>query len=177
MKLGLLEGKTLIYAADVLQAYRIKMFLNRFALKCFVLSPDLPKNQLKSLIHFFHIGQFSILVVVQSGYSQQPQFSSVTNVVNFDVPRKYNSYKESGSYVDSDSGAVVTLVAPADPEEMEALALCQRKMQKAFSVPCMIRCVPILWQELIKIKTRVEDVTRTLDNKTVKMEKTNEFKK
>jgi hypothetical protein len=34
-----------------------------------------------------------------------------------------------------------------------------------------------MWQELIKIKSRVEDVTRTLDNKTVKMEKTNEFKK
>ena len=41
----------------------------------------------------------------------------------------------------------------------------------------MIKCIPILWQELVKIKSRVEDVTRTLDNKTVKMEKTNEFKK
>ena len=60
---------------------------------------------------------------------------------------------------------------------MAALALTQRKMQKTFSVANMIRCIPILWQELIKIKTRVEDVTRTLDNKTVKMEKTNEFKK
>jgi hypothetical protein len=41
----------------------------------------------------------------------------------------------------------------------------------------MIKCIPILWQELVKIKTRVEDVIRTLDNKTVKMEKVNEFKK
>lgn len=50
-------------------------------------------------------------------------------------------------------------------------------MQKAFGVANMIKCVPILWQELIKIKTRVEDVTRSLDNRTVKMEKTNEFKR
>lgn len=50
-------------------------------------------------------------------------------------------------------------------------------MQKAFSASNMIKCIPILWQELIKIKARVEDVTKTLDNKTVKMEKTNEFKK
>lgn len=41
----------------------------------------------------------------------------------------------------------------------------------------MVKCLPILWQELIKIKARVEDVVRTLDNKTVKLEKTNEFKK
>lgn len=41
----------------------------------------------------------------------------------------------------------------------------------------MIKCIPVMWQELLKIKTRVEDVTRTLDNKTVKAEKVNEFKK
>lgn len=60
---------------------------------------------------------------------------------------------------------------------MEALQLYQRKMQKAFNSPNMIKCIPILWQELVKIKTRVEDVTKGLDNKTVKAEKTNEFKK
>ncbi len=41
----------------------------------------------------------------------------------------------------------------------------------------MIKCIPILWQELVKIKSRVEDIIRTLDNKTVKTEKINEFKK
>lgn len=29
---------------DIVQAYRVKLFLNRFQLKCFVLSPDMPKN-------------------------------------------------------------------------------------------------------------------------------------
>lgn len=53
----------------------------------------------------------------------------------------------------------------------------QRKMQKAFSRESMIKCIPIIWQELIKIKSRVEDVVKTLDNKKVKDEKTNEFKK
>lgn len=50
-------------------------------------------------------------------------------------------------------------------------------MQKAFNTPNMIKCIPILWQELVKIKSRVEDIIRTLDNKTVKTEKINEFKK
>lgn len=60
---------------------------------------------------------------------------------------------------------------------MEALALYQRKLYKAFTQQNMIKCIPIMWQELVKIKSRVEDITRTLDNKTVKMEKQNEFKK
>lgn len=160
-----------------MQAYRIKLFLNRFSIKSFVLSPDLPKNSFKSLIHYFHIGQFNVLIVLQSGYAMQPEVKCVTNVVNFDAPTKYNSYKEQGSRVDQDNGAVLTLVTPSNAEEADALALCQRKMQKAFGVANIIKCVPILWQELMKIKTRVEDVTRSLDNKTVKMEKTNEFKR
>ena len=40
-----------------------------------------------------------------------------------------------------------------------------------------MKCIPIIWQELNKIKTRVEDVLRSLHNKRVKTEKLNEFKK
>lgn len=61
--------------------------------------------------------------------------------------------------------------------EAEYLELYQRKMVKAFSRNDMLKCIPVMWQELTKIKTRVEDVTRTLDNKSVKQEKVNEFKK
>lgn len=50
-------------------------------------------------------------------------------------------------------------------------------MFKNFSRENMLKCIPILWQELMKIKTRVEDVVKTLDNKKVKDYKTNEFKK
>jgi hypothetical protein len=55
--------------------------------------------------------------------------------------------------------------------------LYQRKMLKSYQKDHMIKCIPIIWQELLKIKSRVEDVVKTLDNKTVKNEKTNEFKK
>ena len=64
IKLGILDGKTVIYTNDIIQAYRIKLFLSKFQLKSFVLSPELPKNQAKSLIHFFHIGQFNIMIVL-----------------------------------------------------------------------------------------------------------------
>lgn len=56
LKLALLDGKVLIFASDVLQAYRIKLFLARFQIRSFVLSPELPKNSAGSLVHFFHIG-------------------------------------------------------------------------------------------------------------------------
>ncbi len=56
IKLAIVQGKTVVMANDVIQAYRIKLFLQRFSLKAFVLAPDMPKNQIGSVIHFFHIG-------------------------------------------------------------------------------------------------------------------------
>lgn len=98
----------------------MKLFLSRFQLKAFVLSPELPKNQAKSLTHFFHIGQFSIIIVLHTGYSHTPQFKNVQHVVNFDAPDKYNSYKETGSMVEYDNGSVLTMIQPEqDKEKLE----------------------------------------------------------
>lgn len=41
----------------------------------------------------------------------------------------------------------------------------------------MLKCLPILWAELNRLKSRVETVIATLNNKTVNNEKTIEFKK
>ena len=105
----------------------------------------------------------------------QPEFKNVSHVLNFDAPSKYNQYKDAASNIEFDNGAVLTLINPET--DKEALELYQRKFLKAFDVRNMVKCVPIMWQELLKIKNRVEDVTRGLDNKTVKLEKVNEFKK
>ncbi len=44
IKLAVVQGKTVIMCNEIVQAYRIKLFLNRFSLKAFVLAPDMPKN-------------------------------------------------------------------------------------------------------------------------------------
>ena len=42
-KLALIEGKLAIFVDDMIEAYRLKFFFNRFHMKAFVLSPDLAK--------------------------------------------------------------------------------------------------------------------------------------
>jgi len=42
-KLAMVQGKLAIYVNDIIQAYRIKFFFNRFHMKAFVLSPDMAK--------------------------------------------------------------------------------------------------------------------------------------
>jgi len=76
----------------------------------------MPKNQIGSIIHFFHIGQFDIVVMLQTGYSTRPILKDVQTIINFDMPATYNSYKENGLLVNDDSGSVLTLLSPASEE-------------------------------------------------------------
>ena len=52
LKLAILEGKTVVMVADVTQAYRMKYFLAKFSLRSFVLSTDMPKAQISSILQY-----------------------------------------------------------------------------------------------------------------------------
>jgi Zn-dependent M28 family amino/carboxypeptidase len=81
--------------------------------------------------------------MMQTGYSQKPEFKNISYVINFDAPPKYNQYKENGSTIEYDNGAILSLIQPKT--ESELLELYQRKMMKAFSRSDILKCIPILW--------------------------------
>ena len=88
-------------------------------MKSFVLAPEMPKNQICSIIHFYHIGQFDIVIMLHSGYTNRPVLKDVSTVVNFDMPSTYNSYKEAASLVGDEYGSVLTLLSPKEKEQMQ----------------------------------------------------------
>jgi superfamily II DNA/RNA helicase len=54
-------------------AYRIKLFMNKFHLKAFVLATDMPRSQHKTVVNLFNLGQYDILIMLHSGYSIRPE--------------------------------------------------------------------------------------------------------
>lgn len=66
-------------------------------MKAFVLSPDLAKAQSQSIIHFFSIGQFDILIVLNEGYreGETPELKDLSFVINFELPLQYARYKHT----------------------------------------------------------------------------------
>ena len=71
----------------------MKYFLAKFSLRSFVLSTDMPKAQVSSILHFFNIGQFELLIMLQKGYAKRPIIKDIVNILNFDMPMDYNTYK------------------------------------------------------------------------------------
>jgi hypothetical protein len=87
-------------------------------MKAFVLSPDMAKQQLTSIMHFFQIGQFDILVALNQGYPEPlPPMKEVTNIINFEIPESYMSYKTSGTQIDSELGSIITLFTPQEEKK------------------------------------------------------------
>ena len=177
-KLGIIPGKVVIMANDVIQAYRIKYFFNRFHMKAFVLSPELAKQQISSIVHFFTIGQYDILIVLNHEYPNAlPQLKEVSFVVNFALPETYTRYKEAASHIDREEGCCLSLVTPDEEKKNNMMSTIQRKMTKAYGRDDFVKCIPIIWHEVSRLKSRVEQVIKSLSNKRVREEKVIEFKK
>ena len=155
----------------------MKFFLQKFNMTSFVLAPDMPKNQIGSILHFFHIGQFSILIMLHSGYASRPQVKELNTVVNFDMPSTYNGYKENGQIINDEAGCILNLPKADGKEDIEILQLLQRKFHKNFGPNMTMKCVPVMWQEISKVKSRVESIVNYLTPKTVKKQKLVEFQK
>lgn len=178
-KLSMIQGKLAVYANDIIQAYRLKFFFNRFHMKAFVVSPDMAKQQVASILHFFSIGQFDIVILLNQGYKEEekPVLKDLSYVVNFELPETYTTYRETGSQISVNEGAIINLVTPEEEKQNGMLATYSRKMEKAFGRQDILRCIPIIWHEVVKMKGRVEEVLSTLSNKRVRDEKLLEFKK
>jgi len=81
-------------------------------MKAFVLSSDMAKQQTASVIHFFSIGQFDVLIALNEGYkpNEEPELKELAFVINFDLPSSYARYKQTASMIDRQDGAVINLV-------------------------------------------------------------------
>lgn len=116
--------------------------------------------------------------MLHTGYATRPaDLKDVVNVINFDIPNNYNSYKECAGSVAHEQGSVITLVQPDEDQAVDSIQLLQRKFVKNFGREDMLKCIPIVWNEVARFKSRVESVLLTLGNKAVLREKMLEFKK
>mmetsp|Transcript_19401 Transcript_19401/g.29792 ORF Transcript_19401/g.29792 Transcript_19401/m.29792 type:complete len:172 (-) Transcript_19401:342-857(-) len=93
------------------------------------------------------------------------------------MPETFGKYKEAAQDVDSEDGCILSLVTQEEERKNEMLHTAVKKMKKAFGRDDLVRCLPILWHEVSRLKSRVEQVLKTLSNKRVRNEKVVEFKK
>ncbi|KAF2439211.1 ATP-dependent RNA helicase-like protein dbp9 [Karstenula rhodostoma CBS 690.94] len=120
-KLQLIRGKTIVFVGDVDRSYRLKLFLEQFAIKSCVLNSELPLASRLDIVEQFNKNIYNILIASDetellgsmtkeseesrprkkakkedgksdSGVSRGIDFRDVSCVVNFDLPAGQKAY-------------------------------------------------------------------------------------
>ena len=79
-------------------------------MRTYVINPDQTKNFKRSVVHFFNIGQYDILILIYGSIDKKELvFGDVLNVVCFDAPWVWGFYKEASEQVKFDNGSILTL--------------------------------------------------------------------
>jgi ATP-dependent RNA helicase DDX56/DBP9 len=62
LKMKLIRGKTIVFVNDINRCFKLKLFLDRMALKSAVLNSELPQNSRQHTIEQFNRGVFDLLI-------------------------------------------------------------------------------------------------------------------
>lgn len=101
LKLGVLDGRGILFVNDVDACYRLKLFLDLFAIRCLVLNAELPLASRLHAIESYNRGYFDLLVATDAAVSSQNDsfgvargidFKNVSWVLNVDFPTSVSAY-------------------------------------------------------------------------------------
>lgn len=118
LKLHLIRGKTIVFVNSVDKCYKIKLYLEQFAIPTCVLNSELPATVRVRSVEQFNRGIYDVIVASderaldqpgcdeqmneqrkrkrhkdkESGVSRGIDFRHVANVINFDFPLDYDAY-------------------------------------------------------------------------------------
>ncbi|EDQ93088.1 uncharacterized protein MONBRDRAFT_19343 [Monosiga brevicollis MX1] len=119
LKFQLVRGKTLIFVNDIDSCYRVKLFLDKFGIRCCVLNSELPLNSRRHIVSQFNKGVYDYIIASDEGATGKSlwggickrgkgraepsadqeygvargvDFKGIKNVINFDFPATAAAY-------------------------------------------------------------------------------------
>lgn len=122
IKLNLLRGRTIIFVNSLKRCYKLKLFLEQFAIKSCLLNPELPVATRCNVVDLFNKGVYNQIIACDEKCVHDPtarraksnkmkspssrkskldkeyavargiDFQSVSNVINFDFPTTVTAY-------------------------------------------------------------------------------------
>eukprot|EP00613_Pedinella_sp_CCMP2098_P028312 CAMPEP_0171717520 /NCGR_PEP_ID=MMETSP0991-20121206/20074_1 /TAXON_ID=483369 /ORGANISM="non described non described, Strain CCMP2098" /LENGTH=711 /DNA_ID=CAMNT_0012308737 /DNA_START=51 /DNA_END=2187 /DNA_ORIENTATION=- len=69
LRLGMLQGKGIVFVNSIDEAYRVRLFLSKFGIRSAALNSELPLTSRTSILDEFNRGIFDLLVATDEGFS------------------------------------------------------------------------------------------------------------
>ncbi|TRZ03650.1 hypothetical protein DNTS_028587 [Danionella cerebrum] len=159
LKLGLVQGKTLLFVSTVERSYRLKLFLEKFGIPACVLNSELPIHSSKDQ---------------EYGVSRGIDFQNVSNVINFDFPKSVESYiHRVGRTARADNNG--TALSFISHNELEMLSEVEDALTGGDS-QCALKAYGFRMEEIEGFRYRCRQAVKEARLKEIKVELLNSEK-
>ena len=98
LKLNLLRGKTILFVNNITRCYKVKLFLEQFAISSCVLNSELPQNSRLHIVEQFNKGIYDIIIATDEA-TEISKAAATTDVdIDQNPPSKSQQQKKDKEY-------------------------------------------------------------------------------
>ncbi|CAG9823976.1 unnamed protein product [Phaedon cochleariae] len=201
LKLHLIRGKTIIFVNTVDKCYKLKLYLEQFAIPTCVLNSELPATIRCHSVDQFNQGVYDVIVASdekaleaptdsdaardakkskrrkdkESGVSRGIDFRCVANVINFDFPLDVNAYVHRAGRTarGNNQGSVLSFVSMKEKILLDKVESKIRYGQEDVSV---FKSYQFKLEELESFRYRAKDAWRAVTRIAVREARLKEIK-
>lgn len=204
LKLGLVQGKSLVFVRDVDRCYRLKLFLEQFSIPACVLNSELPIHSRCHIISQFNQGFYNYIIATDEqglenparhsqktpekgkkkkkkgkdkeyGVSRGIDFHNVSNVINFDFPASVESYiHRVGRTARADNPG--SALSFISHTELQMLAEVENTLTGDGSHDSVLKPYGFKMEEIEGFRYRCRDAMRSVTKQAVKEARLKEIK-
>eukprot|EP00112_Aurelia_sp_Birch-Aquarium-sp1_P011103 Seg2341.2 transcript_id=Seg2341.2/GoldUCD/mRNA.D3Y31 product="putative ATP-dependent RNA helicase DDX56" protein_id=Seg2341.2/GoldUCD/D3Y31 len=204
LKLNLIRGKTLVFVNDIERCYKVKLFLEQFAISSCVLNSELPQNSRLHIVEQFNKGIYDIVIATDEaieikgegkveevksdkktkkkkadkeyGVSRGIDFQDVENVLNFDFPCSPDAYihRVGRTARGTNSGTALSLVTMKDETGLQDV---NKKLSASpTGAESVLKPYKFKMDEIEGFRYRVNDALRAVTKVSIKEARLKEIK-
>ncbi|KAF5301820.1 hypothetical protein FQA39_LY10605 [Lamprigera yunnana] len=198
IKLNLIRGKTIIFVNTVDKCYKIKLYLEQFAIRSCVLNSELPATVRCHSVNQFNQDVYDIIVASDeksleepgnpkeikkskrrkdkdSGVSRGIDFQHVSNVINFDFPLDKHSYihRAGRTARGNNEGSVLSFVSI---KEKSLLDEVEKHLESTYSEGNIIKAYQFKLDEVESFRYRAKDAWKAVTRIAVREARLKEIK-
>ena len=170
IKTEVVGGRILIFTSSVDNAYKIKIFFDKFAIKSGVFNCEMPIECRNRVLSAYNDNLFSILIASnEETSSDDPEsashrgidFSNVNVVINFDLPKSVAGYTHRAGRTarGGKSGVVVSFVDSGKDEEVSFMQKIASKVG--------VDALNVSVASFEPLRYRVEDVSKGISRRAI----------
>lgn len=194
IKLNLLSGRTIIFVDSLNRCFKVKLFLEQFAVKSCLLNPELPVATRCNVVEQFNKGVHDIIIACDEKCVHDPtkrrkaiktnktkidkdyavsrgiDFQSVSNVINFDFPSSLTSYihrvgRTARAIMSINSNITEgTVLSFVAQDEMKPF----NKIKQALGATTTLKPYAFKMEELESFKYRAKDAIRAVTKSVIR---------